>query len=69
MSFRFIAILACLFLACCCVLSPASALANASLYRGEEVLGSVATTAGPRAGAWVCLEDVGALLGLSLIHI
>ena len=51
MSFRFRALLACLVLALCCALSPASALANASLYRGEEVLGSVATTTGPRAGA------------------
>lgn len=68
MSFRSRALLACFVLAFCCVLSPASALANASLYRGEEVLGSVATTAGPRAGAWVCLEDVGALLGFTRLR-
>lgn len=65
MSFRSRALLACLVLAFCCSLSPAPALASASLYRGEEVLGSVATTTGPRAGAWVCLEDVGALLGFT----
>ena len=65
MSFRSRALLACLVLAFCCSLSPAPALASASLYRGEEVLGSVATTVGPRAGAWVCLEDVGALLGFT----
>ena len=65
MSFRSRALLACLVLAFYCSLSPAPALASASLYRGEEVLGSVATTVGPRAGAWVCLEDVGALLGFT----
>lgn len=65
MSFRSRALLAYLVLAFCCSLSPAPALASASLYRGEEVLGSVATTVGPRAGAWVCLEDVGALLGFT----
>ena len=65
MSFRSRVLLACLVLAFCCSLSPAPALASASLYRGEEVLGSVATTVGPRAGAWVCLEDVGALLGFT----
>ena len=45
---------------------PAAAWGMASLYRGTEVVGAVATTSGPTSGLWVSIEDVGALLGFSV---
>ena len=48
-----------------CAWGASEARAAASLYRGGEALGSVATTAGPTSDIWVSLEDVGALLGFS----
>ncbi|MBQ7262638.1 MAG: N-acetylmuramoyl-L-alanine amidase [Synergistaceae bacterium] len=42
-----------------------SAWGSASLYRGADVLGTVATTTGPSSDAWVSIEDVGALLGFT----
>ena len=46
------------------VLSPA--WASASLYRGAESIGAVATVKGPSSGLWVSVEDVANLLGFSV---
>ena len=45
------------------VLSPA--WGNASLYRGSEALGTVATVKGPSSDLWVSVQDVAKLLGFS----
>ena len=38
---------------------------NATLYRGSQPLGDVATTKGPTSGLWVSIEEAGALLGFT----
>ena len=45
------------------ILSPA--WGSASLYRGTEVLGTVATAKGPSSDLWVSVQDVASLLGFS----